>query len=61
MEDLEGREQCAWVVQGDFNVILNEEQKLGGLAFTKNEALEFPSCINDCALAKVSTSGSKYT
>ncbi|KAH0721346.1 hypothetical protein KY290_006336 [Solanum tuberosum] len=31
LEDLAGREHCPWVVGGDFNVILSEEEKLGGL------------------------------
>ncbi|KAH0656867.1 hypothetical protein KY290_032529 [Solanum tuberosum] len=61
LEELARSQQCPWVVGGDFNVILNEEEKLGGLAFTQNEALEFASCINACALTEVRTSGSKYT
>lgn len=30
-----------WMVGGDFNVILNEEKKLGGLDFVQSEALDF--------------------
>jgi len=61
LEDIVSREQCPWVVGGDFNVILNEEEKLGGLEFTQNEAYDFSSCITACALIEVRTSGSKYT
>lgn len=32
--------------RGDFNVILNEEEKLGALEFTQNEAIDFAHCIN---------------
>ena len=60
-EELAGSKKCACVIVGDFNDTLNEEEKLGGLAFTLNEALEFSSCLNACALTEVRTSGSKYT
>lgn len=50
-----------WVVGGDFNVILNEEEKLGGLDFTHLEAADFAHCINECALIEVKFVGSKYT
>ena len=58
---LAGIQKCPCVVDGDFNVTLNEEEKLEGLAFTHNEALEFASCLNACELTEVGTSGSKYT
>ena len=35
LESLVDREQCPWIIGGDFNVILNEEEKLGGLQFTR--------------------------
>ncbi|KAG5570617.1 hypothetical protein H5410_060383 [Solanum commersonii] len=50
-----------WIVGGDFNVILNEEEKLGGLEFTQMEAIDFAQCINTCALSEVRFSGSKFT
>ena len=61
LEELAWSQQCAYVVGGYFNVTLNEEEKLGGLALTHNEALEFASCFNACELTEVGTSGSKYT
>ena len=60
-KELAGIQKCPCVVDGDFNVTLNEEEKLGGLALTHNEALEFASCLNACELTEVGTSGSKYT
>ncbi|KAH0723056.1 hypothetical protein KY289_006100 [Solanum tuberosum] len=59
--DLAGREHYPWVVGGDFNVVLNEKEKLGGLQFTQNEALDFASCITSCALSEIRTSCSKFT
>lgn len=50
---------CPWMVGGDFNVILNEEEKLGGLDFTQQEAIDFSQCMSVCA--EVNFTGSKYT
>ncbi|KAH0657969.1 hypothetical protein KY289_026717 [Solanum tuberosum] len=50
-----------WVIGGDFTVILNEEEKLGGLDFTQHEAIDFASCINNCSLSELKTTGSKFT
>lgn len=52
---------CPWMVGGNFNVILNEEEKLGGLEFTLQEVMDFAQCINLCAINEVSFSESKYT
>ncbi|WMV24639.1 hypothetical protein MTR67_018024 [Solanum verrucosum] len=61
LEGIVNRELFPWVIGGDFNVILNEEEKLGGLPFTQNEAIDFASFISSCALTEVQTIGSKYT
>ncbi|KAH0757171.1 hypothetical protein KY290_020664 [Solanum tuberosum] len=50
-----------WLIGGDFNVILNKEEKLGDLAFTQSEAIDFAICINNCALEEIRSIGSKYT
>lgn len=46
---------------GDFNVILNKEEKLGGQEFSQHEATDLATCINSCALTEVRFTGSKYT
>lgn len=38
----------------DFNVILNEEEKLGGIAFEQQKAMDFALFINSYALSEVS-------
>ncbi|XP_049362608.1 uncharacterized protein LOC125827346 [Solanum verrucosum] len=67
LELLEELEQFAedntlpWLVGGDFNVILNEEEKQGGLEFTQFEAMDFSQCIKNCALIELKYSRSKFT
>lgn len=46
---------------GDFNVILIEEEKLGGLNFTQQEAMDFAQCMSACALIEINYTGSKYS
>lgn len=60
MEGIDAQD-CSWIVGGDFNVILNENEKLGGLDFTRNEAIEFAQCLNGCALVEINFSGNRYT
>ncbi|KAK4723691.1 hypothetical protein R3W88_026470 [Solanum pinnatisectum] len=49
------------MVGGDFNVILTEEEKKGGLDFTQFEALDFSQCVNNCALTELKFVGSDFT
>ncbi|WMV48900.1 hypothetical protein MTR67_042285 [Solanum verrucosum] len=50
-----------WMVGGDFNVICNEEEKLGGRPVTEAEVRDFNYCINVCNLEDRGFKGSKYT
>lgn len=63
MGELENIEvgNAPWMVGGDFNDILNKEEKLGGLEFTQMEAVDFAQCISNCGLNEVHFSGSKFT
>lgn len=49
--------QEMWLVGGDFNVILTEEEKQGGLPFTNAEAQDFATCIATCALTELKYKG----
>ena len=42
-----------WLVDGDFNVILNDEEKIGGLPVYPQEHEDFAFCVNSCALFDV--------
>ncbi|KAK4710274.1 hypothetical protein R3W88_004787 [Solanum pinnatisectum] len=61
MEDIAQQHQKPWMIGGDFNVILNEEEKQGGLPFMQREAMEFAQCINNCGLIELKYSGSNFT
>ncbi|KAG5586863.1 hypothetical protein H5410_047297 [Solanum commersonii] len=52
LESIVENVQFLWVIGGDFNVILNEEEKMGGLEFTINEAIDFASFISSNALSE---------
>ncbi|KAH0673683.1 hypothetical protein KY284_006574 [Solanum tuberosum] len=63
-EDLENvveGNHLPWVVGGDFNVIRNEEEKLGGLPVSNLETIDFEQCLNSYALEELKFTGSKYT
>ncbi|XP_060182430.1 uncharacterized protein LOC132612110 [Lycium barbarum] len=50
-----------WLVGGDFNVILNEEEKIGGLPVLPQEYEDFAFCMNSCELHEMSFKGSPFT
>ncbi|KAH0761375.1 hypothetical protein KY290_017448 [Solanum tuberosum] len=63
-EDLEEQScnaNAPWLVGGDFNVIMDSSEKLGGIPVTQNETVDFAQCINSCALTELKFTRSKYT
>lgn len=46
---------------GDFNVILEAEEKKGGRPFRIDKRVDFINCIEDCGLQDVGYSGNIYT
>ncbi|XP_060183224.1 uncharacterized protein LOC132613196 [Lycium barbarum] len=50
-----------WLVGGDFNVILNEEEKIGGLPVLPQEYEDFAFCLNSCELHEMPFKGSPFT
>ncbi|XP_060190755.1 uncharacterized protein LOC132620046 [Lycium barbarum] len=51
----------SWLVGGDFNVIVEEEEKYGGLPVTLNEVEDFRHCIQTCNLSDLGYKGSIFT
>ncbi|KAG5627193.1 hypothetical protein H5410_012411 [Solanum commersonii] len=50
-----------WLIGGDFNVIMSDEEKIGGLPVYLNEYEDFAFCVNSCDLVEVSFKGSPFT
>ncbi|KAG5611762.1 hypothetical protein H5410_023043 [Solanum commersonii] len=50
-----------WLVGGDFNVILGEDEKIGGLPVYIQEYEDFAFCVNSCGLFDINFSGSPFT
>ncbi|XP_059310998.1 uncharacterized protein LOC132062440 [Lycium ferocissimum] len=49
-----------WMVGGDFNVVLNEEDKIGGTPIVPQNYEDFAFCINSCELEEKSLKGSDH-
>ncbi|XP_060190636.1 uncharacterized protein LOC132619893 [Lycium barbarum] len=50
-----------WLVGDDFNVIMNEDEKIGGLPVFPDEYEDFAFCINSCELFDINYKGSMFT
>ncbi|KAG5577887.1 hypothetical protein H5410_058021 [Solanum commersonii] len=61
LKDIAYNSHIPWIVRGDFNVILDESKKLGGLPITQNEITDFAQCVSTCALTEIKFTGSSYT
>lgn len=61
MGDMAMNTNIPWVMRGDFNVICNEGEKMGGRAVTEAEVRDFNHCLNDCNLEDQGFKGSKCT
>nr|XP_009620919.1 uncharacterized protein LOC104112639 [Nicotiana tomentosiformis] len=53
--------ELPWLVGGDFNVILNEEEKIGGLPVYPPEYEDFAFYVNSCELFDTGHTGSPFT
>ncbi|XP_047264042.1 uncharacterized protein LOC124896540 [Capsicum annuum] len=50
-----------WIVGGDFNVVLNGEEKIGGLPVSNTEVNDFRMCIESSDLMTIPFKGSPFT
>ena len=50
-----------WLVAGDFNAILTQNEKRGGRRFSSARAMEFSSFLDSCGLLDVGASTGKFT
>ncbi|XP_019241256.1 PREDICTED: uncharacterized protein LOC109221250 [Nicotiana attenuata] len=53
--------ELPWLVGGDFNVVMGEEEKIGGLPVYPPEYEDFAFCVNSCGLFNLGYKGSPFT
>nr|XP_016477413.1 PREDICTED: uncharacterized protein LOC107798896 [Nicotiana tabacum] len=53
--------ELSWLVGGDFNVVLHEDEKIGRLPVHPTEYEDFAFCVNSCGLLKKGYKGSPFT
>ncbi|XP_060183100.1 uncharacterized protein LOC132613059 [Lycium barbarum] len=58
---LADRINLPWLIGGDFNVILNGEEKIGGLPGFPQEYEDFALCVNSYELTDINFKGSPFT
>ncbi|XP_060183152.1 uncharacterized protein LOC132613118 [Lycium barbarum] len=59
--NLANHNNLPWLIGGYFNVIMNEEEKIGGLPVYPAEYEDFAFCVNSCELSEVEFRGSPFT
>ncbi|XP_060182548.1 uncharacterized protein LOC132612262 [Lycium barbarum] len=50
-----------WCIGGDFNVIMDSNEKMGGLPHRAYKSIDFISCMDQCGVTDIGFVGSKYT
>ncbi|XP_060202609.1 uncharacterized protein LOC132631026 [Lycium barbarum] len=58
---LAGSFDMHWLVGGDFNVVMNEEEKIGGVPVVPQDYEDFSFCINSCDLFETGFKGTPFT
>ncbi|XP_059289518.1 uncharacterized protein LOC132043050 [Lycium ferocissimum] len=61
LEDLASQMHKPMIMAGDFNVIMSEEEKYGGLAVGTNEIQDFKLSMQNCEVQDLSFKGNRYT
>lgn len=61
LENIASQTSSPQLIGGDFNVIVYESEKLGGLLMMQQEIADFSASINACALYELKFLDSFYT
>lgn len=61
LRNLSSRVNNAWIVAGDFNAMLNNNEKFGVKKIKNSRMNDFASCLTDCGLTDLGYCGNKFT
>lgn len=61
LEDISLAIDGPWCIGGDFNVILEPDEKLGGMPHRMYKSLDFQMCMDNCGVTDIGFFGAKYT
>lgn len=61
LKNLSSNYKGPWLVAGDFNDILRQEEKFGGRKINRSRSSRFWSCVNFYNLVDLGFKGSRYT
>ncbi|XP_060183185.1 uncharacterized protein LOC132613154 [Lycium barbarum] len=50
-----------WLLIGDFNSVLHEEDRIGGNPVSWAEVVDFANCVDECGLIEIPHQGNQYT
>ena len=54
-------EDLPWVIMGDFNDVLRDNEKLGGNGVCLNRALDYQRCMDYCSMIDLGFVGPRFT
>ena len=61
LENFSSNLDSPWITLGDFNNVLNPEERINGTAVTNYQTSDFASCCNSSGLIDTNFSGSFFT
>lgn len=61
MENVGRGNQRPWVIIGDFNAVLNIDDRVGGNPVSLAEVVDFQECVKVCGWIELPHQGSEYT
>nr|XP_016448725.1 PREDICTED: uncharacterized protein LOC107773821 [Nicotiana tabacum] len=61
LETIHAQIDGPWCIRGDFNVILDPDEKRGGRPHKMYKSLDFSSCMNNCEVMDLGFVGPKFT
>ena len=61
LENIAATISLPWVLLGDFNDMISEDEKLGGLPLNKIRIVAFKNCMDKCGLMDLGFQGPRFT